>query len=155
MQTRDTSTSASTGQREGLTPLKARRRGHRRWISTKETIMRIAKVHLAWVMPVVALAVTLYLLGRVVDVLLLIILGAALVGMYLLRRYARAALLYQRLADGRREHPSQPHLEPERKPGRPGCDTGRRPGMRGETRRPWRVRAHGGRVTATTTSPAE
>jgi len=97
-------------------------------------------------MPVVALAVTLYLLGRVVDVLLLIILGAGLVGMYLLRRYARAELLYQRLADGRREHPSQPHLEPERNPGRPGRDTGRRPGMRGKSSRPWRIRAHGGRA---------
>jgi hypothetical protein len=69
--------------------------------------MRIAKSHLTWAVPVLALAVTLYLVGGVVDVLLMILLGAALVGMYLLRRYARAELLYQPRARGRREHPSR------------------------------------------------
>jgi hypothetical protein len=74
----------------------------------KENIMRIAKSHLAWVMPVLALAVTLYLVGRVVDVLLMILVGAALVGMYFLRRYARAELLYRRLADGRTQYSLAP-----------------------------------------------
>ena len=99
--------------------------------------MRIAKIHLAWAMPVLALAVTLYLVGRVVDVLLMILVGAALVGMYLLRRYARAELLYQRLGLGHREHPSQPRRD--RTPGRPGRDSGRRPGMPVETSTTWRV----------------
>jgi len=87
--------------------------------------MRIAKVHLGWAMPVLALAVTLFLLGRVGDVLLLILVGAAMVGMYLLRRYARAELLYHRLADGRREHLSRAALEPEGEPGRRRRHAGR------------------------------
>ena len=45
---------------------------------------------------VLALAVTLFVRRGVVDVLLMILIGAALVGMYLLRRYARAELLYHR-----------------------------------------------------------
>jgi hypothetical protein len=120
---------------------------------TKENIMRIAKPHLAWVMPALALAVTLYLVGRVVDVLLMILVGAALVGMYFLRRYARAELLYQRLADGRTQH-SLATLPVNRKgtSDRPGRATGRRPGMRVATSTTWRVPAHGGRATATTPS---
>ena len=53
---------------------------------------------------VLALAVTLVVRRDVVDVLLMIVIGAALVGMYLLRGYARAELLYNRLA-GRRSRP--------------------------------------------------
>jgi hypothetical protein len=68
--------------------------------------MRIPKLHPVWAMPVLTLAVMLYSVGRVVDVLLMILVGAALVGMYFLRRFARAELLYQPLADGRRPHSS-------------------------------------------------
>ncbi len=46
-----------------------------------------------------ALAVMLFDRRGVVNVLLMILIGAALVGMYLLRRYARAELLYLRHAD--------------------------------------------------------
>jgi hypothetical protein len=51
---------------------------------------------------VLALAVTLFVRRGLVDVVLVIVIGAALVGMYLLRRYARAELLYLRHADHRR-----------------------------------------------------
>jgi hypothetical protein len=99
--------------------------------------MRIPKLHPAWAMPVLALAVTLFVVGGVVDVLLMIFVGAALVGMYLLRRYARAELLYQRLADGRRPASRSQfsgELERNRRPS--GGDTGRCPGMRVETATP-------------------
>jgi hypothetical protein len=46
-----------------------------------------------------ALAVMLFDRRGVVNVLLMILIGAALVGMYLLRRCARAELLYLRHAD--------------------------------------------------------
>jgi hypothetical protein len=68
--------------------------------------MRIPKFHPVWAMPVLALAVMLYSVGRVVDVLLMILVGTALVGMYFLRHFARAELLYRPLADGRRPHSS-------------------------------------------------
>jgi hypothetical protein len=73
--------------------------------------MRVPQLHPVWAMPVLALAVMLYPVGRVVVVLLMILVGAAFVGMYFLRRFARAELLYQPLADGRRSHSSgrQPH----------------------------------------------
>ena len=51
---------------------------------------------------VLALAVTLFVRSGVVDVLLVIVIVAALVGMYMLRRYARAELLYRRHAEPRR-----------------------------------------------------
>jgi hypothetical protein len=62
---------------------------------------------------VLALAVTLVVRRNVVDVLLMIVLGAALFCMYLLRGYARAELLYDRLP-GRRRRPPGP--EPEAGP---------------------------------------
>jgi hypothetical protein len=44
---------------------------------------------------VAALAVMLLVRRGVVDVLIMILIGTALVGMYVLRRYARAELLYR------------------------------------------------------------
>ena len=57
-----------------------------------------------------ALAVALLVPRSVVDVLLMIVIVAMLVGMYFLRRYARAELLYQRYAQ--RERPA-PRTKPE------------------------------------------
>ena len=51
---------------------------------------------------VAALAVTLFVTRDVFEVLLTVCLGAALVGLYWLRRYARAELLYGRRGDRRR-----------------------------------------------------
>jgi hypothetical protein len=65
----------------------------------KENIMRFWKPQLALAsaFPVaVALAVTLFIRRGVVDVVMMFLIGAALVGMYLLRRYARAELVYHR-----------------------------------------------------------
>jgi hypothetical protein len=58
-----------------------------------------------------ALAVLLFVRRGVVDLLLMILVAAALAGMYLLRRYARAALVYSRHADTRRRTP-RPESEP-------------------------------------------
>jgi len=46
---------------------------------------------------VLALGGTLLVRRGVVDVLLMVLIGGALVGAYLLRRYARTALLYRRM----------------------------------------------------------
>lgn len=54
---------------------------------------------------VLALAVTLLATRGVIDALLMIVIVAALAGMYLLRRYARAVLLYRRRSTPRRRHP--------------------------------------------------
>jgi hypothetical protein len=62
---------------------------------------------------VLAMAVVLFVRRGVVDVLLMILFGAALVGMYLLRRYARAELVYTRHADTRRRT-FRPDSEPVR-----------------------------------------
>jgi hypothetical protein len=62
---------------------------------------------------VLALAVVLFVRRGVVDVLLMILFGAALAGMYLLRRYARAELVYTHHADTRRRT-SHPDPEPIR-----------------------------------------
>jgi hypothetical protein len=62
---------------------------------------------------VLAMAIVLFARRGVVDVLLMILFGAALVGMYLLRRYARAELVYTRHADTRRRT-SRPDSEPTR-----------------------------------------
>jgi hypothetical protein len=70
--------------------------------------MRFWKPQLALasaVAAVLALVVTLFVRRGVVDVLLMILIGAALVGMYLLRRYARAELLYRRHDASRRRRP--------------------------------------------------
>jgi hypothetical protein len=67
--------------------------------------MRFRKLNLVVVSAaaaVVALAVTLYVRGGLIDALLMILIGAGLVGMYLLRRYARAHLLYNRHAASNR-----------------------------------------------------
>jgi hypothetical protein len=71
-------------------------------LDTKETVMRLWKPQLALALAAaaaLAMAVVLFDRRGVVNVLLMILIGAALVGMYLLRRYARAELLYLRHAD--------------------------------------------------------
>jgi hypothetical protein len=71
----------------------------------KEHVMRFSKPQLAWAVTagaVAALAVTLFVTRGVVEVLLMVCLGAALVGLYRLRSYARAELLYSRHAERRR-----------------------------------------------------
>jgi hypothetical protein len=52
---------------------------------------------------VLALAVTLFARINVVDVLVMILIGPALVGMYLLRRDARAKLVYNPHGERRRQ----------------------------------------------------
>ncbi|HEV8570586.1 MAG TPA: hypothetical protein VGQ92_26445 [Actinoplanes sp.] len=67
--------------------------------------MRFSKPQLAWAVAagsVAALAVTLFVIRGVVESLVMVCLGAALVGLYWLRRYARAELLYSRHAERRR-----------------------------------------------------
>jgi hypothetical protein len=74
-------------------------------LAAEEHVMRFWKAQLALGLAaaaVLAMAVTLFVRRGVVDLLLMILVGAALVGMYLLRRYARAELLYTRHADTRR-----------------------------------------------------
>jgi hypothetical protein len=71
-------------------------------LDMKENAMRLWKPQLALALAAaaaLALAVMLFDRRGVVNVLLLTLIGAALVGMYLLRRYARAELLYLRHAD--------------------------------------------------------
>jgi hypothetical protein len=71
----------------------------------KEHVMRFSKPQLAWAVAagaVAALAVTLFVIRGVVESLVMVCLGAALVGLYWLRRYARAELLYSRHAERRR-----------------------------------------------------
>ncbi|MFJ5599954.1 hypothetical protein ACIP95_18715 [Micromonospora parva] len=58
----------------------------------------------ATIAAVLALAVTLLATRGVIDALLMIVVAAVLAGMYLLRRYARAVLLYRR-STPRRRHP--------------------------------------------------
>ena len=90
---------------------------------------------------VVALAVTLFVRRSVVDVLLMILIGAALVGMYLLRRYARAELLYHRLTESRRR---APRTEPEPVRQAPPAGRGARTGSGGASA----VQARAGQRTA-------
>ncbi len=54
---------------------------------------------------VLVLAVTLLVTRGFADALLLIVVVAVLAGMYLLRRYARAELLYRHRSEPRRRHP--------------------------------------------------
>jgi Flp pilus assembly protein TadB len=54
---------------------------------------------------VLALAVTLLATRGVIDALLLIAIAAVLAGMYLLRRYARAVMLYRRRSRPHQQHP--------------------------------------------------
>jgi hypothetical protein len=71
-------------------------------LDTKENAMRLWKPRPASALAAaaaLALAVMLFDRHGVVNVLLMILIGAALVGMYLLRRYARAELLYLRHSD--------------------------------------------------------
>jgi hypothetical protein len=74
---------------------------------------------------VLALAVALFVRRGVIDVLLMILMVAALVGMYLLRRYARAELLYRR-AELRRRRPGG--SRPGEAPGDVASTTVHRPG---------------------------
>jgi hypothetical protein len=71
--------------------------------------MRFRKSQLALavvaIAAVLALAVTLLVSGGVVEALLMIVVVAGLAGMYLLRRYARAELLYRRRSGPHRRHP--------------------------------------------------
>jgi len=77
--------------------------------------MRFWKLPLALVAAatVLALAVTVFVRHGVVETLLMVLLGGALVGMYLMRRYARAKLLYRRHAV-RRSRPRRTEPEPVR-----------------------------------------
>lgn len=59
--------------------------------------MRFGKSIIVPAVAVIAAAVALLVSRGVVEALLLIAVVAALTGMYLLRRYARAELLYRRL----------------------------------------------------------
>jgi hypothetical protein len=71
----------------------------------KEHVMRFSKPQLGRAVAaaaVAALAVTLFVTRGVVEVLLMVLIAAALVGMYSLRRYARAELLYSRHVERRR-----------------------------------------------------
>jgi hypothetical protein len=81
------------------------------YLDAKENLMRFWKPQLGLASAtgaVPALAVTLFV-RRGVDVLVMILIGAALVGMYLLRRYARAELLYHPHAESRRRaHRAEP-----------------------------------------------
>jgi hypothetical protein len=54
---------------------------------------------------VLALAVTLLAIRGVMDALLMIVIVAVLASMYLLRRYARAVLLYRRRSTPHQQHP--------------------------------------------------
>src|SRR5436309_4275637 len=65
---------------------------------------------LALAAAVVALAVTLFGRRGVIDAVVMIFVGAALVGMYLLRRYARAELPYHRRGKG---SPPSARTEPQ------------------------------------------
>jgi hypothetical protein len=80
------------------------RRGSGSCTATKEHVMRFSKPQLVWAVAagaVAPLAVTLLVIRGVVEVLLMVCLGAALVGLYWLRRYARAEVLYSRHAERR------------------------------------------------------
>jgi UPF0716 family protein affecting phage T7 exclusion len=96
-------------------------------IDEKETFMRFWKPQLALASAAaagLALTVALVVPPAVIDVLVMIIIVATLVGMYLLRRYARAELLYHREAERRRRtprtelvsgnQPSAPDQQPDR-----------------------------------------
>jgi hypothetical protein len=78
------------------------------YLHAKENLMRFWTFRLALASAAaagLALAVALVVPRAVIDVLLMIIIIATLVGMYLLRRYARAELLYHRLAERGRQAP--------------------------------------------------
>jgi hypothetical protein len=64
---------------------------------------RTAHLRLAAVM-VLALAVALFIGRGVIDTLLMMVFIVGLVGMYGLRRYARAELVNRRIAEHRRRH---------------------------------------------------
>ena len=67
---------------------------------------------------VLALAVTLLATRGVIDALLMIVIVAVLAGMYLLRRYARAVLLYRRRSTPHQQHPRGELLSSARTAGR-------------------------------------
>jgi hypothetical protein len=67
--------------------------------------MRFRKAHLALAAAMVlALAVALFISRGLIDTLLMVVFVVGLVGMYGLRRYARAELVYRRIAERRRRH---------------------------------------------------
>jgi hypothetical protein len=59
----------------------------------------------AAIVAVLVLAVTLLATRGVIDALLMIVIVAVLAGMYLLRRHARAVLLYRRRSTPHQQHP--------------------------------------------------
>jgi hypothetical protein len=63
---------------------------------------------------ILAMAVLLFVRRGVVDLLLMILVAAALIGMYLLRRYARAQLVYIRHAGAAHRRTSRFESEPGR-----------------------------------------
>ena len=71
--------------------------------------MRVRKSQLALAVAAIAavlvLAVTLLASHGVIDALLMIVIAAVLAGMYMLRRYARAMLLYRRHSTLHGRHP--------------------------------------------------
>ena len=67
--------------------------------------MRFRTAHLALAAAMVlTLAVALFIGRGLVDMLLMIVFVVGLVGMYGLRRYARAELVYHRNVERRRDH---------------------------------------------------
>jgi hypothetical protein len=75
----------------------ARSRAVLRQSTRKEKPVRSSKLQLGLAAAaVIALAVTLGVRRGVIDVLLMVGIAAAVAGMYLLRRYARAGLVYNR-----------------------------------------------------------
>ena len=98
--------------------------------------MRFSKPQLAWAVvagTVAALAVTLFVRRGVIDVLLLILVVAASVSTYLLRRYARAELLYRRQVF---QHPQPESLltaDPTPSAGRKTPTEGRIPAPRNQS----------------------
>jgi hypothetical protein len=74
--------------------------------------MQFGKARLAWTTAMVIVAAvitTLAATGHVLDAVMMTLLAVVLIGAYTTRKYARAALLYNRLADGRSRRPRTNH----------------------------------------------
>jgi hypothetical protein len=90
--------------------------------------MQFGKARLAWTTAMVIVAAvitTLAATGHVLDAVMMALLAVVLIGAYTTRKYARAALLYNRLADGRSRRIDQlVDAEINPLPGRPGDPPG-------------------------------
>jgi hypothetical protein len=84
--------------------------------SKEKNIMRVRKSELALAVAAIAavlvLAGTLLVSRGVIDALLMTVIVAVMAGMYTLRRYARAVLLYRRRSTLHRRHPRYPGPQP-------------------------------------------